>query len=115
MYRGDQCDDSLACSYISLEESCHRMGMFHVLQYLEEDDLLLISQGKWKISDDRLHEFYIEGNSGCESFTFCYSSILLLDATKLELEEFAITELSFCSFEILDRFREVDISNTHGF
>ena len=52
MDRGEQCDDGLTRAYISLKESCHRMRLFHVLEYLEEDNLLLVREREGKSCDE---------------------------------------------------------------
>ena len=51
MDRGEECDNGLARSDVSLKESCHRMRLFHILEDLEEDDLLLIGQREWESCD----------------------------------------------------------------
>ncbi len=86
--------------------------MFHIFQYLEEDDLLLIGQRKGEICDDRFHELCIERNCRRESFTLGDSFIFFLNTSELELEEFTVAEFLFCSLEGIDRFRKVDISYT---
>jgi hypothetical protein len=45
--RDEECDDRLPGSDISLEESHHRVRLLHVLEYLEENDPLLISERKF--------------------------------------------------------------------
>ena len=52
MDRGEECDDGLARSYISLKESCHRMRLLHVLEHLEEDNLLLVREREGKSCDE---------------------------------------------------------------
>lgn len=111
MHRRDEGNYRFPCTDITLKEASHRMGLLHIFQYLEEDDLLLIRESKWDIRDDQLHEIDIERNRGSESLTFLYSFVFLLDSSTLELEKFTVSELSLGSFEGIDRFRKVDISN----
>ena len=112
MYRCDESDDRLSCPDITLEEASHRIGMFHVFEYLEEDNLLLIREREGEISDDRLHELSIERDLRCEPGTLGDCLIFFLDPTQLELEEFTIPELSLRSLKVIDRCREVDVSDT---
>jgi hypothetical protein len=111
MYRCDECNDGFPRPDIPLEESRHRIRMFHILQYLEEDDFLFIGQGKWETCDDRFHEFSIEWERRSESGTLGNSAIFFLDSPQLELEEFTISELFFRTVKCLERVREVYIAN----
>ena len=99
MYRCEKCYDGLSCTDISLKQSRHRIRLFHILQDLEEDYLLLISKCEWKISDERLHELSIEWSRRSESLTLISRGVLLLYTHELESEEFSISELPLGSIE----------------
>lgn len=60
MNSSKQCYYCLPSTDISLKESSHRIGLFHIFQDLEEDDLLFVCEGEWQICDERLHELGIE-------------------------------------------------------
>lgn len=57
---GDEDDDGLPGSDISLEETLHRVSSFHVFENLEEDNLLTTGQLVWQSSDDFFDEISIE-------------------------------------------------------
>ena len=99
MYRCEECYDGLSCTDISLKESRHRIRLFHILQYLEEDYLLLIRKGEWKISDERLHELSIEWSRWSESLTLTSRGMLLLYAHELESKKLSISEFPLCPIE----------------
>lgn len=48
MHTREHRNNSLTRSDISLEHTRHRMWSFHVLEYLEEDNFLLVREGKRK-------------------------------------------------------------------
>lgn len=99
MYCGDECYHGFSCSYISLKESSHGMGLFHVFEYLKEDDFLFIRQRKGERRNDFFYKFRIERNLWCESFAGISCCIFLLDTDHLKLEEFTISEFFLCSLE----------------
>jgi hypothetical protein len=107
----EECDHSLPSTDISLEEACHRMWLFHIFQYLEEYDFLLIRQGKWETCDELFHEIGIYRGRDRMSLTRRKGTIFFLETTSLECEEFSISELSFCSLECLYRSRKMYIAN----
>lgn len=82
---------------------------------MEEDDFLLIREREGDCRYDFFHEFSIEGDPRCESFTRILHSDLLLDSYHLESEELSVPELSLCSLECLYRSREVYIANIRIF
>lgn len=105
---GEQRNDRLACSDISLQESRHGIWLFHILEDLEEDDLLLVREREWKICDERFHEIYIEWNLWSKSFTLRLGIFFFLHADILEPEELLISEFSFGSFKCFYRGRKVN-------
>lgn len=75
------------------------MRFFHILQYLEEDNLLFVREGKWESFNKRLHEFTIEWRRLRISFTFGKGLIFFLDSYHLESEEFTVPKFVFCFLE----------------
>ena len=99
MYRCEECYDGLSCTDISLKQSRHRIRLFHILQDLEEDYLLLIGKCEWKISDERLHELSIEWSRRSESLTLTSRCMFFLYADELESKKLSVSELPLGSIE----------------
>lgn len=66
--------------------------MFHIFEYLEEDNFLLIREGEGKIGDERLDQLSIQRSCGCESFGGLDGFLFFLDTDHLESEQFLIPE-----------------------
>jgi hypothetical protein len=108
---GNQCDDRLPSTDISLEESSHSMGLFHIFEDLKENNFLFIREREGDICYDLLDELCIEWCPDCMAFTCCECAIFFFETTSLECEKLPISELTFCSFKCSYRCREVYIAN----
>lgn len=110
MYSRNKCYYGLARTDIPLEESCHRMRLLHILEYLEEDDLLLVGKCEWESVDKSLDEFSIQRCRWSKSLSLFQELVFFLHSSQLKLEEFLISESSLGSLKGLHRIRKVDIS-----
>ena len=115
VYRRYECYYRLSCPDITLKQSSHSMGLFHIFENLEEDDLLLIGEREGYSRDDFFYKIWIQQYFGCESLTRISSCVFLLDSYELKSEKFSISEFTFCAFKILYRTREVYIANIRIF
>lgn len=86
MYSSDERDYRLPSTDISLQEACHRMRCFHVFEDLEEDDFLLIREGKWESRNNLLYELGIERYLWRESLARGLEGEFPLDSHHLESE-----------------------------
>ena len=100
MDSGDEDDDGFTGSDISLEEALHRVGPFHILEDLEEDNLLTTGQLVWQMIDDFFDEFCIEWDGDRSTLTEPLSFFLPEESRVLEIEEFLVRELRSRTFEI---------------
>lgn len=107
MKEGEESDNSLTSTDITLKESLHADISLHILECLKESDFLMIGEREGEFTDRFTHKVSIERDSFYMTDTGFLDDFFPLECLILELKEFFVGEFVFCELIGIECFRSM--------